>query len=68
MITPIKKEVELLSRVWDHISGKIIKEFRMLTVCWSDGARVLSLDFVLLSSSNVEKTWQLLGEDNNSIL
>ncbi|THB79950.1 MAG: hypothetical protein D3926_09625 [Desulfobacteraceae bacterium] len=31
------KSVELLSRVWDHSNGRLIKGFRMLTLCWSDG-------------------------------
>ncbi len=48
------KKVELHSRVWDHSSGKFIKGFRMLTVCWSDEASCLPLDFALLSSSNAD--------------
>ena len=31
------KMVELLCRVWDHSTGRYLKGFRMLTVCWSDG-------------------------------
>ena len=46
------KTVELLSRVRDHSSGRIIKGFRMLTVCWSDGVSCLPLDFFLLSSAH----------------
>lgn len=46
------KKVELLSRVWDHSTGKFIRGFRMLTLCWSDGASCLPLDFALLSSSD----------------
>lgn len=49
------KSVELLSRVWDHSNGRLIKGFRMLTVCWSDGASCLPLDFSLLSSSDAKK-------------
>jgi len=49
------KKVELLSRVWDHSTGKFIKGFRMLTLCWSDGASCLPLDFCLLSSSDAKK-------------
>jgi hypothetical protein len=44
------KMVELLSRVWDHSSGRFLKGFRMLTVCWSDGVSCLPMDFALLSS------------------
>jgi len=49
------KMVELLSRVWDHSSGRFLKGFRMLTVCWSDGGSCLPLDFALLSSSDANK-------------
>ncbi|MBU1387203.1 MAG: transposase [Proteobacteria bacterium] len=49
------KSVELLFRVWDHSNGRLIKGFRMLTLCWSDGVSCLPLDFSLLSSSNAKK-------------
>ena len=49
------KSVELLSRVWDHSNSRFIKGFRMLTICWSDGASCLPLDFSLLSSSDAKK-------------
>lgn len=46
------KEVELLSRVFDHTNMKYIKGFRMLTLGWSDGNSFLGIDFSLLSSAN----------------
>lgn len=46
------KAVELLSRVKDHTTGRFIRGFRMLTLCWSDGVSSLPLDFVLLSSTD----------------
>lgn len=49
------KFVELLSRVWDHSTGRFMKGFRMLTICWSDGTSCLPMDFALLSSSDDEK-------------
>ncbi len=49
------KLVELLSRVYDHSTGRFLKGFRMLTVCWSDGASCLPLDFSLLSSADAKK-------------
>lgn len=49
------KMVELLSRVWDHSRGRFLKGFRMLTVCWSDGASCLPMDFALLSSADAKK-------------
>ncbi len=48
------KMVELLSRVWDHSTGRYLRGFRMLTVCWSDGTSCLPLDFALLSSSDAK--------------
>jgi hypothetical protein len=48
------KWVELLSRVWDHSAGRFFKGFRMLTICWPDGASCLPLDFSLLSSANAK--------------
>ena len=49
------KTVELLARVRDHSTGKCIKGFRMLTLCWSDGASCLPVDFCLLSSADASK-------------
>jgi hypothetical protein len=48
------KKVELLCRVLDHSSGRFLKGFRMLTVCWSDGASCLPMDFALLSSADAK--------------
>lgn len=45
------KKVELLSRVFDHSTGRYLRGFRLLTVCWSDGISCLPLDFALLSSA-----------------
>jgi hypothetical protein len=49
------KTVELLSRVYDHATGKYIKGFRMLTLCWSDGVSCLPADFCQLSSADDQK-------------
>jgi hypothetical protein len=49
------KSVELLSKVWDHSTGRFLKGFRMLTVCWSDGVSCLPMDFTLLSSTDASK-------------
>lgn len=46
------KKVELLSRVFDHSTGKYLKGYRMLTLGWSDGNSFLGIDFALLSSAN----------------
>lgn len=44
------KKVELLARVYDHVSHKYHRGFRMLTLGWSDGNTFLPLAFSLLSS------------------
>ncbi len=49
------KKVELLSRVFDHSTGRYIRGFRMLTLCWSDGVSCLPLDFALLTSGDAKK-------------
>jgi hypothetical protein len=49
------KWVELLSNVWDHSTGRFLKGFRMLTICWSDGTSCLPMDFALLSSADAKK-------------
>jgi hypothetical protein len=49
------KMVELLSRVYDHATGRFMKGFRMLTICWSDGISCLPIDFSLLSSTDAKK-------------
>ena len=49
------KWVELLSNVWDHSTGRFLKGFRMLTICWSDGNSCLPMDFALLSSTDAKK-------------
>ena len=49
------KWVELLARIWDHSTGRFLKGFRMLTICWSDGTSCLPIDFALLSSSDAKK-------------
>ncbi len=49
------KKVELLSRVYDHMTHKYVKGFKMLTLGWSDGATFLPVAFSLSSSRHNEK-------------
>lgn len=46
------KKVELLARVYDHVSHTFVRGFRMLTLGWSDGNSFVPLAFSLLSSEN----------------
>ena len=55
---PRSKVVELLARVFDHSENKYLKGYRFLSVCWSDGASFLPLDFALLSSANKKNRLQ----------
>jgi hypothetical protein len=48
------KYVELLARVYDHVSHKYVRGFRLLTLGWSDGNTFLPLAFTLLSSEKKE--------------
>jgi len=45
------KKVELLARVFDHVTRRYVRGFRKLTVGWSDGASFVPLAFALLSSN-----------------
>ena len=49
------KKVELLSWVFDHVSGKSLKGFKMLTLGWDDGVSFVPLDFVLGAATDPSK-------------
>lgn len=57
------KNIELLSRVYDHAAHKYIKGFRMLTCVWSDGFSTIPIAFSLLSGTKK----QILFEENKEI-
>ncbi len=46
------KSVELMARIYDHVTHKYQKGFTMLTLGWSDGYSFLPVDFAMLSSPN----------------
>ena len=48
------KKSELVSKVFDHMTMKYKKGFRLLTVGWSDGNSFVPINFALLASSNEE--------------
>lgn len=52
------RQVELLSRVYDHCSKMYRKGFRMLTLGWSDGATFIPVDHAVLSSTNQKNRMQ----------
>lgn len=45
------KRTKLAARVFDHVSMRYKKEFRLLTLGWTDGCSFLPVDSVLLSST-----------------
>lgn len=45
------KKVELLARIFDHVSGRFIRGYNLLTLGWSDGYSFAPIDFTLMSST-----------------
>ena len=56
------KKTELVAKVFDHVSMKYIKGFRMLSLGWSDGNSFVPITHRLLSSS---KDKNVLGLKND---
>ena len=50
------KKVDMLSKVYDHTTGKFIKGFKLLTLAWSDGNTTIPLCFRHLVSTNEKMT------------
>ena len=46
------KKVELLAKIFDHVSGRFIRGYNLLTLGWSDGYSFAPIDFTLMSSAN----------------
>ena len=49
------KRTELASRVFDHVSMRFKKGFRLLTLGWTDGCTFLPINYSLLASNDDEK-------------
>ena len=56
------KRTELASRVFDHVSKRFKKGFRLLTLGWTDGCTFLPINFSMLASS---KERNVLGPCNS---
>jgi hypothetical protein len=56
------KNVELLARVYDHVSQKYQKGFTLLTLGWSDGYSFIPVGFNLLSSANKSNRYQEISD------
>ncbi len=62
------KNVELLSKFYDHVTGKYIKGFQMLTLGWSDGNTFVPINFNLMSSSEEKnQLYQMQKMDKRSL-
>lgn len=58
------KKVELLSFVFNHVIGKTVKGFNMLTVGWTDGFSFIPVGFNMMASANADKR---IVESNDGI-
>ncbi len=52
------KAVELLARVYDHVSHQYLRGFNLLTLGWTDGFSFVPVAFNLLSSAKQENRYQ----------
>lgn len=48
------KKTEMAAKVFDHVSMKLKKGYRLLTLGWTDGCTFLPINFSLLASANKE--------------
>jgi len=57
------KNVELLAKVYDHVSHRYQKGFTLLTLGWSDGYSFIPVGFNMLSSANKKNRYQEILAD-----
>lgn len=57
------KKVELLARIFDHVSGRLIRGYGLLTLGWSDGYSFAPIDFTLMSSAKANNRFCEMRED-----
>jgi len=57
------KKVELLARIFDHVSGRFIRGYNLLTLGWSDGYSFAPIDFTLMSSAKAKNRLCEMQED-----
>lgn len=55
------KSVELLAFVFDHVTGKSVRGFNLLTLGWTDGFSFIPVAFNMLSSAKREKRFKETG-------
>ncbi len=49
------RRVELLAFIFDHVTGKTVKGFNLLTIGWTDGYSFIPVAFNMLSSAKADK-------------
>lgn len=57
------KKVDMLTKVYDHNTGKFLKGFKLLTLAWSDGNTTIPLSYRHLVSTNEKMVINPLPED-----
>lgn len=57
------KAVELLARVYDHVTHQYMRGFTLLTLGWTDGFSFVPIAFNLLSSAKTSNRYQEASED-----
>ncbi|WP_028987072.1 IS4 family transposase [Thermicanus aegyptius] len=57
------KKVELLAKVFDHVSGHFVRGYNLLTLGWSDGYSFAPIDFTLMSSAKASNRLMEMRED-----
>ena len=62
------KAVELLARVYDHVTHKYQKGFTMLTLGWSDGYSFVPVGFNMLSSAKQTNRYQEISDKADYVL
>lgn len=56
------KEVELMARIYDHVSKSFVKGFNLLQLGWTDGVSIFPVNSALMSSSKYENRYTEANE------
>lgn len=56
------KEVELMARIYDHVSKSFVKGFNLLQLGWTDGVSIFPVNSALMSSSKYENRYAEANE------
>lgn len=59
------KEVELMSRQYDHVSKTFVKGFNMLQIGWTDGVSFFPVNSALMSSKREENRYCEVKEEKS---